>query len=109
MQRNTPIFFLLLSSAVLLAQPDLRQSVAADYEQNLHELFLHFHENPELSHREFNTSKRLADEIRAFGYTVTEGVGGTGVVAVLENGTGPVVMIRADMDGLAMAAVCCCC
>ena len=45
----------LLSSAVV-AQSDLRQSVAADYEQNLHDLFVHFHENPELSHREFNTS-----------------------------------------------------
>ncbi|GAB4117863.1 MAG: M20 family metallopeptidase [Wenzhouxiangellaceae bacterium] len=101
MVRNIPIFFLLLlSSVALLAQDNLRQSVAADYEQNLHELFVHFHENPELSHREFKTSKRLADEIRAFGFAVTEGVGGTGVVAVLENGAGPVIMIRADMDGL---------
>ena len=101
MLRNIPIFFLLLlSSVALLAQDNLRQSVAADYEQNLHELFVHFHENPELSHREFKTSKRLADEIRAFGFAVTEGVGGTGVVAVLDNGAGPVIMIRADMDGL---------
>lgn len=61
---------------------------------------MHFHENPELSHREFNTSKRLAEEILALGYTVSEGVGGTGVVAVLENGPGPTIMIRADMDGL---------
>ncbi len=93
-------FLLLLLSSAVVAQSDLRQSVAADYEQNLHDLFVHFHENPELSHREFNTSKRLAEEIRAFGYDVTEGVGGTGVVAVLENGPGPTIMIRADMDGL---------
>ena len=38
--------------------------------------------------------------LRAAGYTVTEGVGGTGVVALLENGNGPLVMMRADMDGL---------
>ena len=93
------ILLFLLSSAVV-AQTDLRQSVVTDYEQNLHDLFVHFHENPELSHREFNTSKRLAEEIRAFGYDVTEGVGGTGVVAVLENGPGPTIMVRADMDGL---------
>ena len=93
-------FLLLLLSSAVVAQDDLRQSVATDYEQNLHDLFVHFHENPELSHREFNTSKRLADEIRAFGYDVTEGVGGTGVVAVLENGPGPTIMVRADMDGL---------
>ncbi len=55
---------------------------------------------PELSHREFKTAERLAKEIRALGYEVTEKVGGTGVVAVMRNGAGPTVMIRADMDGL---------
>lgn len=82
------------------AQDDLRESIAADYEQNLEALFIHFHQNPELSHREFETSKRLAAEIRELGYEVTEGIGGTGVVAVMQNGDGPTVMIRADMDGL---------
>ncbi|WDI32927.1 amidohydrolase [Hyphococcus flavus] len=82
------------------AQSDLSASVAADYEENLEALFTHFHQNPELSHREFETSKRLAAEISALGYDVTEGVGGTGIVAVMENGDGPTVLIRADMDGL---------
>jgi len=82
------------------AQDDLRAAIAGDYQRNLEALFVHFHENPELSHREFETSKRLAAEIRALGFEVTEGVGGTGVVAVLENGPGPTVMVRADMDGL---------
>ncbi len=82
------------------AQSDLRADIAADYDQNLEALFTHFHENPELSHREFETSKRLAAEIQALGYDVTEGIGGTGVVAVMQNGEGPTVMIRADMDGL---------
>lgn len=78
----------------------LQEAINADYEENLAELFIHFHKNPELSFREFETSKRLASELRSLGYDVTEGVGGTGVVAVLENGEGPVVMLRADMDGL---------
>ena len=82
------------------AQSDLRAAIAADYDANLRALFEHFHQNPELSHREFETARRLAAEIRALGYEVTEGVGGTGIVAVLKNGDGPTVMIRADMDGL---------
>jgi len=82
------------------AVEDLRGSIAADYDNNLEELFHHFHQNPELSHFEIETSKRLAAEISALGYEVTEGVGGTGIVAVMKNGQGPTVMIRADMDGL---------
>ncbi len=86
--------------APAFAQSSLKEDIAADYDANLEALFLHFHQNPELSHREFKTAARLAAEIKALGYVVTEGVGGTGVVAVLENGEGPTVMIRADMDGL---------
>jgi len=82
------------------AQSDLRASIATDYENNLEALFEHFHANPELSHREFETAARIADEMAELGYAVTEEVGGTGIVAVLENGEGPTVMIRADMDGL---------
>ncbi|WP_189494604.1 amidohydrolase [Algimonas arctica] len=79
---------------------ELRTHVQADYDANLSSLFVHLHENPELSFREFETSKRIASELTALGYDVTTGVGQTGVVAVLKNGDGPTVMIRADMDGL---------
>ena len=82
------------------AHDNLREDIAADYEANLEDLFTHFHENPELSFREFETAKRLAAEIEALGYDVTAEVGQTGVVAVLKNGPGPTVMLRADMDGL---------
>ena len=78
----------------------LREGVAKDYDENLEEIYLHFHRNPELSNLESETAKRLAAEITALGYEVTEGVGGTGIVAVMKNGPGPTVMIRADMDGL---------
>lgn len=78
----------------------LRQSIATDYRANLGALFDHFHRNPELSGREVQTSARMAQELRTLGYEVTTEVGGHGVVAVLRNGEGPTVLLRADMDGL---------
>lgn len=94
-----------LSTAFLLCiQPvsaaDLSSQVKRDYAQHLHDLFDYFHRNPELSLMEIKTAARLAAELREAGFDVTEGVGGTGVVAILENGKGPLVMMRADMDGL---------
>ncbi len=67
---------------------------------SLMELYRDLHANPELSFQEFRTSAKLAAEAKRLGFTVTEKVGQTGVVAVLKNGPGPVVMLRADMDGL---------
>ena len=91
---------LLILPSLAFAADGLRESIAADYDSRLSPLFIHFHQNPELPNFEFETARRLAAEIRALGYEVTEGVGGTGIVAVLENGDGPTVMFRADMDGL---------
>jgi len=68
--------------------------------KELVDLYKHIHSNPELSLMEVKTAARLAEEIRTSGYEVTEKVGGNGVVAVLKNGPGPVVMIRTDMDAL---------
>jgi hippurate hydrolase len=64
------------------------------------ELYQHLHRHPELSYREVNTARRLADELRIAGAEVTTGVGGLGVVGVLKNGRGPTVLVRADMDAL---------
>jgi amidohydrolase len=58
------------------------------------------HQTPELSFHEEKTAAKLAAELRAVGAKVTTGIGGTGVVAILENGPGPRLMIRADMDAL---------
>ncbi len=92
---------LLLGSALTqAATAELTQAIALDYQQHLAPLFQHFHQHPELSHLEFNTAKRLVAELKAAGFTVTTGVGKTGVVALLKNGPGPLVMMRADMDGL---------
>ena len=58
------------------------------------------HSSPELSFQEAQTAATLAQTLREGGFTVTEGVGGHGVVAILENGAGPRLLLRADMDGL---------
>lgn len=77
----------------------LREAIAKDM-PSLMEIYRDLHANPELSFQEFRTAEKLAAEARRLGFDVTEKVGQTGVVAVLKNGPGPVVMIRADMDGL---------
>lgn len=77
----------------------LREAIAKDM-PSLMEIYRDLHANPELSFQEFRTAAKLAAEARRLGFEVTEKVGQTGVVAVLKNGPGPVVMIRADMDGL---------
>ncbi len=79
---------------------ELRDAIEKDYDDYLWPLFDHFHRNPELSLIENDTAARMAQELRAAGFDVTENVGGTGVVAMMENGEGPLVMMRADMDGL---------
>ncbi len=63
-------------------------------------LYRDLHANPELSFQEVQTAAKLAARARKLGFDVTEKVGQTGVVAVLKNGPGPVLMIRADMDAL---------
>jgi hippurate hydrolase len=79
---------------------DLSRAVETDYAEHLGALYEHFHRNPELSSMETHTAARLAEELRKAGFEVTEGVGGTGVIALMKNGPGPLVMMRADMDGL---------
>ncbi|MEW4526377.1 amidohydrolase [Maioricimonas sp. JC845] len=59
-----------------------------------------FHRHPELSFHEKETAARLASKLESFGAKVTTGVGGHGVVALMENGEGPTVMLRCDLDGL---------
>ncbi|MGY6523280.1 MAG: amidohydrolase [Mongoliitalea sp.] len=65
-------------------------------------LYKELHQNPELSLQEKETSARMAQELRALGYEVTEGIGGYGVIGVLKNGVGPTLLIRTDMDALPM-------
>ena len=77
----------------LLAGLDGIRSWQEDFYRDLHA-------HPELSHQEHRTAGRVAERMRAAGFDVHEGVGGTGVVALLRNGSGPTVLMRADMDAL---------
>ncbi|MCB1086845.1 MAG: amidohydrolase, partial [Verrucomicrobiae bacterium] len=63
-------------------------------------LYQEIHANPELSLHEVETAARVAAELRKAGFEVSEKVGGHGVVGVLKNGDGPVVLIRTDLDAL---------
>ena len=61
----------------------------------------YFHQNPELSNREFNTSKKVAEHLKSLGIEVKTGVAKTGVVGILKGAkTGPTIALRADMDAL---------
>ena len=66
----------------------------------IEELYKDIHSHPELGFQETRTAARLATEMRALGYEVTEGVGKTGVVALYKNGAGPTVMVRTELDAL---------
>jgi hippurate hydrolase len=80
---------------------DVAVTSASDAElASLVALYKWFHANPELSLKEEKTAAKFAQEVREAGWTVTEKIGGTGVVAVLRNGEGPTVLARIDMDGL---------
>lgn len=93
-------FSLLAANADAQDRDALRQSIKTDYDQRLAAVFKDFHTHPELSFRETRTAGKMAEALRVMGYDVTEHVGKTGVVAVMKNGDGPTVLIRADMDGL---------
>jgi amidohydrolase len=80
----------------------LQQYVAAAY-PDLFTLYRDLHAHPELSFQEKNTSAKIAGRLKALGFTVTEQVGGYGVVGVLRNGPGPTVLVRTDLDGLPIA------
>lgn len=68
----------------------------------LESIYKDIHANPELGFQETRTAAKLAAELRALGFEVTEGVGRTGVVALYRNGTGPTVMVRTELDALPM-------
>jgi amidohydrolase len=104
-----PVFVFLALALPLAAQaqaPDLADSVKQQL-PSMTQTYKHLHGAPELSRHEEQTSAFLAAELRKLGYTVTEHVGkyedgsqAFGVVAVMENGAGPRLLIRTDMDAL---------
>ena len=94
---------LLAAAAIAFATPGsaatISDSIRSDMPM-LMTLYRDMHANPELSMQEVRTPAKLAPEMRKLGFEVTEHIGKTGLVAVLKNGPGPVLMLRADMDAL---------
>ncbi len=106
---------LLLSVSVIAAsalagekvQTTYRADLAATIDQKIEqdlgglvEYYKDLHHHPELSLNEHESARKIAQHLKAAGYSVTANVGGTGVVGMLSNGPGPTVLIRADMDAL---------
>src|SRR5687768_2937991 len=89
----------ILAFAFLQAQisKQIRQMAYADSLQ-LVEMYKDLHQNPELGYMEVRTSGIIVKELKALGFDVISGIAKTGVVGILKNGEGPIVMYRADMD-----------
>lgn len=81
------------------AKAEIGKVVARD-SARLDALYKDLHAHPELAFQEKATSAKMAKQMREAGFEVTEGVGGTGVVAILRNGPGPVVLVRTELDAL---------
>ena len=94
-----PLLFVFLATVSLRGADSLDAFIETERPALL-KLYEHLHAHPELSFHEEKTSARMAEEIRALGFEVTEKVGGFGVVAVLKNGPGKTVLVRTDLDGL---------
>ncbi|MCW5737607.1 MAG: amidohydrolase [Enhydrobacter sp.] len=77
----------------------IHRSLDAQYPR-IDALYKDLHAHPELSFQEVRTAAKLASEMKALGYDVTEGVGRTGIVALYRNGSGPTVMVRTELDAL---------
>lgn len=94
----------LASAATLSAQTraGVQTEVQSAYAQ-AELLYRDLHSHPELSAMETQTAAKLATQLRALGFDVTTGIGGTGVVAILKNGAGPTVMLRTELDALPVA------
>lgn len=90
---------LCLASAATHSASTVTSEVDAIYAQT-ESLYFDLHRNPELSSHETQTAARLAAGLRELGFDVTTGIGGTGVVGVLKNGNGPVVLLRTELDAL---------
>ena len=79
----------------------IEASVEADYPR-LDALYKDIHAHPELAFEEVKTAAKLAAEMRALGFEVTEKIGKTGLVAIYSNGDGPTIMVRTELDALPM-------
>src|ERR1700729_4192451 len=84
-------------------KPSIETSVEADYPK-LEALYKDIHAHPEVAFQEVKTAAKLAAEMRALGFEVTEKIGKTGLVAIYKNGDGPTILVRTELDALPMEA-----
>ncbi len=98
--RLTSGFLLVMLTSFAGAQVPSRSSEVESMFTDARALYLDLHQNPELSSHETQTAAKLSARLRDLGYTVTEHVGGTGIVGILKNGAGPTVMLRTELDAL---------
>lgn len=103
-------YYLSAFALVTLASLSTLRIQAQSLEEQIEAAFPYFeniyrqlHEHPELSFQEEKTAKKLAEELKKSGFRVETNIGGHGIVGVLENGKGPTVLVRADMDALPVA------
>ena len=94
------MIFVVLAAATAAAQSGSLKDQVESVFPDARALYLDLHQHPELSGHETRTSALLADKLRALGYDVTANLGGTGLVAIMKNGAGPVVMLRTELDAL---------
>jgi amidohydrolase len=98
--KTATLFLLILLVASASAQTAAISKEVETVYPAAHDLYIDLHQTPELSSHETQTAAKLAARLRSLGYEVTEGVGGTGVVAILKNGAGPTIMLRTELDAL---------
>jgi amidohydrolase len=107
MKPSTRLFTSLLLAGVITGgavqaaalPPEFAAQMDKDY-PTIEALYQDLHRNPELAFNEHQTAKKLAERVKALGFEVTTGVGGTGIVAILKNGPGPIAMLRTELDAL---------
>ncbi len=101
MKQLIPVLFLLFIFTPKIAAASNVEEMVNDIEAQVIKWRHHLHQHPELSNREFETAKYITKHLKSLGLEVQTGVARTGVVAVLDSGKpGPVIALRADMDGL---------
>ncbi|MGZ5201698.1 MAG: amidohydrolase [Telluria sp.] len=106
MKASTSLKQLVLAMAALTGAaqaanlpPPFAAQLNANYPQ-VESLYQDLHRHPELGFNEHETAKKLAERVKALGFDVTTGIAGTGLVAILKNGPGPIVMLRTEIDAL---------
>lgn len=98
--RFSKIFgLLILAPGMALAAGTMQSEVNSVY-PSAYALYVNIHQHPELSGQEVHTAALIAGRLRQLGYSVTEHVGGTGIVAILKNGPGKTIMFRTELDAL---------